>query len=70
MILSQMALTQVTIYPQMSRQTCSHTPSAPNAGAKWSDVTYGLASMWLLCEESEATEPYNKYANLFKGGCK
>ena len=55
---------------QMSRrlngQICSHTPSALNAGAKRSDVPYGHASMLLLGEGSEATEPYNKYANLFK----
>ena len=31
-----------------------------------SDVPYGHASMLLLGEGSEATEPYNKYANLFK----
>ena len=40
---------------------CSHTPSALNAGAKRSDVPYGHASMLLLGEGSEATEPYNKY---------
>ena len=38
----------------------------PNAGAKRSDVPYGHASMLLLGEGSEATEPYNKYANLFE----
>ena len=27
---------------------------------------HGHASMLLLGEGSEATEPYNKYANLFK----
>ena len=43
---------------QMSRQICSHTPSALNAG--------GHASMLLHGEGSEATEPYNKYANLFQ----
>ena len=43
----------------------SHTPSALNAGAKRSDVPFGHASMLLLGEGSEATEPYNKYANLF-----
>ena len=32
-----------------------------NAGAKRSDVSYGHASMLLLGEGSEATEPYNKY---------
>ena len=42
-------------------QICSHTPSALNAGAKRSDVPYGHASMLLLGEGSEATEPYNKY---------
>ena len=31
---------------------------------KW-NVLYGHASMLLLGEGSEATEPYNKYANLF-----
>ena len=51
---------------QMSRQISSHTPSALNAGAKRSDVPYGHASMLLLGEGSEATEQYNKYANLFK----
>ena len=41
--------------------------SALNAGAKRSsDVPYGHASMLLLGEGSERTEPYNKYANLFK----
>ena len=40
-------------------------PSALNAGAKQSDVPYGHASILLLGERSEATEPYNKYANLF-----
>ena len=34
--------------------------------AKRSDVPYGHASMLLLGEGSEATEPYNKHANLFK----
>ena len=29
-------------------------------------MLYGHASMLLLGEGSEATEPYNKYANLFK----
>ena len=52
---------------QMSRQICSHTPCALNAGAKRSDVPYDHASMLLLGEGSEATEPYNKYANLFNG---
>ena len=33
--------------------------------AKRSDVPLGHASMFLLGEESEATEPYNIYANLF-----
>ena len=47
----------------LRRQLCSRTPSALNEGAKRS----GLASMLLLGEGSEATEPYNKYANLFKG---
>ena len=42
------------------------SPSALNAGAKRSDVAYGHASMLLLGERSESTEPYNKYANLFK----
>ena len=55
-----------TIVAQISRQICSHTPSALNAGAKRSDVPYGHASMLLLGEGSEATKPYNKYANLFK----
>ena len=31
-----------------------------------SDVPYGHASVLLLAERSEATEPYNKYANLFE----
>ena len=31
-----------------------------------SDVPYGHASMLLLGKGSEATEPYKKYANLFK----
>ena len=31
-----------------------------------SDVPYGHASMLLPGEGSEATEPYSKYANLFK----
>ena len=43
---------------------CSHTPSALNAGAKRSDVPYGHASMLLLGEGSEATEPYNKYDKI------
>ena len=62
MTLSQMALSQVTIY----RQICSHTPSALNAGAKRSGATchYGHASMLLLGEGSEATEPYNKYDKI------
>ena len=107
---------------QMSRQICSHTPSALNAGAKQSGATChmtmpqccylakgvkqpshttntikfdripfdpcnsikrfnlcpsdlknltclqppGDALMLLLGEGSEATEPYNKYADLFK----
>ena len=53
---------------QMSRQICSHTPSALNAGAKRSGATCrnGHASMLLLGEGSEATEPYSKYANFFK----
>ena len=52
----------------MSRQICSHTPQCPKcrSEAKRSDVPYGHASMLLLGEGSEATEPYNKYANLFK----
>ena len=41
-------------------------PQCPNAGAKRSDLPYGHASMLLLGEGSEATEPYNKYANLLK----
>ena len=45
-------------------QICSHTPSALNAGAKRSDVPYGHASMLLLGEGSEATEPYNKYDKI------
>ena len=45
-------------------QICSHTPSALNAGAKRSDVPYGHASMLLLGEVSEATEPYNKYDKI------
>ena len=40
-------------------QLCSHTPSALKAGAKRSDVPYGHASMLVLGEGSEATEPYN-----------
>ena len=40
--------------------------AALNAGAKRSDVPYGHASMLLLGEGSEATEPNNEYANLFK----
>ena len=51
---------------QMSRQICSYAPSAQNAGARRSVVPYGHASMLLLGEGSEATEPYNKNANLFK----
>ena len=43
---------------------CSHTPSALNAGAKRSDVPYDHASMLLLGEGSEATEPYNKYDKI------
>ena len=43
-----------------------HIPSALNAGAKRSDVPYGHASMLLLGEGSDATEPDGKYANLFK----
>ena len=39
-------------------------PSALNAGAKRSDVPYGHASMLLLGEGSEATEPYNKYDKI------
>ena len=31
-----------------------------------SDVQYGHASILLLGEGSEATEPYNKYANRHK----
>ena len=46
--------------------SCSHTPSALNAGAKRSAVPYGHDSILLLGEGSEATEPYNNYANLFK----
>ena len=57
MTLGQMALSQVTIYR-------SDTPSALNAGAKRSDVPYGHASMLLLGEGSEATEPYNKYDKI------
>ena len=47
-------------------QICSHTPSALNAGAKRSGATchYGHASMLLLGEGSEATEPYNKYDKI------
>ena len=47
-------------------QICSHTPSALNAGAKRSGGTchYGHASMLLLGEGSEATEPYNKYDKI------
>ena len=48
---------------RLNGQICSHTPSALNEGAKRSDVPYGHASMLLLGEESEATEPYIKYAN-------
>ena len=43
-------------------QLCSHNP---NAGAKRSDVPYGHASMLLLGEGSEATEPYSKYDKYF-----
>ena len=54
---------------QMSRrlngQTCSHNPKC-RSEAKRSDVPYVHASMLLLSEGSEATEPYNKYANIFK----
>ena len=47
-------------------QLCSHTPSALNAReAKRSDVPIGHASMLLLDEGSEATEPYNKYEAFF-----
>ena len=53
-------------FAQMSHQICSHTPSALNAGTKQSDVPYDHASMLLLDEGSEATEPYNKHANLFE----
>ena len=43
-----------------------HIPLVPcRSEAKRSDVPYGHASMLLLSEGSEATEPYNKYANLF-----
>ena len=45
-------------------QICSHIPSALNAGAKRSDVPHGHASMLLLGEGSEATEPYNKYDKI------
>ena len=45
-------------------QICSHTPCALNAGAERSDVPYGHASMLLLGEGSEATEPYNKYDKI------
>ena len=48
---------------------CSHTPSALNARAKRSDVPYGHASMLLLGEGSEATEPYNKYEEFFSDLC-
>ena len=51
---------------RLNGQICSHTPSALNAGAKRSDVPYGHASLLLLGEGSDATEPYNKYRNLFK----
>ena len=57
---------QATNYLRKRSQLCPHTPSALNAGAKRSDVPYGHASMLLLGEGSEATEPYNKFANLFK----
>ena len=46
-------------------QLYSHTPSALNAGAKRRNVLYYHASMLLLGEGSEATEPYNKYAKYF-----
>ena len=36
-----------------------------NAEAKRSDVPFGHASMLLLDEGSEATEPYYKYAKYF-----
>ena len=46
-------------------QLCSHFPSTLNAGATRSDVPYGNAPMFLIGEENEATEPYNKDSNLF-----
>ena len=53
---------------------CVHIPLVPymqersgaeRSGAKRSDVPNGHASMLLLGEGSEATEPYNIHANLF-----
>ena len=51
MTLGEMALGEMTISPL-------------NAGAKRSNVPYGHASMLLLGEGSEATEPYNKYDKI------
>ena len=48
-----------------SQTPFSHTPSALNAGVKRSALLYGHASRLLLGEGSEATEPYNQYANFF-----
>ena len=42
-------------YPWCPERSCE---------AKRSDVPYGHASMLLLGEGSEATEPYNKYDNI------
>ena len=42
-----------------------HIPLVPYMQER-SDVRYGHASLLLLGEGSESTEPYNKYANLFK----
>ena len=43
--------------------TYSYCPKC-RTEAKRSDVPYGHASMLLLGEESEATDPYNKYEPL------
>ena len=45
--------------------SCIHIPVAPEMQGR-SDLSYGHASMLLVGERSEATGPYNKYANLFK----
>ena len=45
--------------------TCPWYPKQKHE-AKRNDVPYGHASMLQLGEGSQATEPYNKFANLFK----